>query len=718
MDHLVSKLAKLEVGEDLGSQALNALLRPKPVLPCACAEKGPASAYVRACLQNVLAEYWGFLTRSTGHWPGWMQKLLRCVIITGSGSTVTGVRNDKDDATGDPVKLEEFAWNLVVIDEQLCILRQSSEEGDGTADHVPVLHVTRGIQLEALRKKDDRARYYSSDSERRMFVMGYVRPFYVDALAAMEFIAHPASVPPVLKCVADPTARRPFAYNVGAAVDASRIGCNAVQESILRSMGTNIEGIQGPPGTGKSTTIFHIINSLVPDAALVTCVQNKAVDSIAEKLATSAMTFVVFGNDKNLGPTAVRYTLKAQVERDPEVLRVAARLLRTAAIAGLFANQLRQREARRFGPAHVAYRRKLWGGMDDKARSSREKDDFVFNSPWRRWWRAFVAERSGLKELVCLWERKARELQTNLAQAKSQARAAITFRAKAALCTIDTASALLREDNQLGTPITVAIMDEAGTIPEYKMPLLAKLGVAAVVAIGDQKQLQPFSHVDDPRNTVPSGYFHRLARVLPALPMLEVQYRMHPQLCALVSATFYDGRLTTDPGIAERRIAASGGVSWVGYDDVEAEASGRARSTSKWNPTEVEIIEGFMARAGASDLLDAGKTIMVISFYKEQTRALQRMAEGYGYKPADQRFRIVTVDAAQGSEADVVILSCVRSNPKGDIGFVENRNRMCVAISRAKERLVIVGDAKTFRRRPGAWRAVCAGAVAADGVIA
>jgi len=519
MDHLVSKLAKLEVGEDLGSQALNTLLRPKPVLPCACAEKGPVSAYVRACLQNVLAEYWGFLTRSTGHWPGWMQKLLRCVIITGSGSTVTGVRNDKDDA-GDPVKLEEFAWNLVVIDEQLCILRQSSEEGDG-ADHVPVLHITRGIQLEALRKKDDCARYYSSDSERRMFVMGYVRPFYVDALAAMEFIANPASVPPVLKCVADPTARRPFAYNAGAAIDASRIGCNTVQESILRSMGTNIEGIQGPPGTGKSTTIFHIISSLVPDAALVTCVQNKAVDSIAEKLATSAMTFVVFGNDKNLGPTAVRYTLKAQVERDPEVLRVVARLLRTVTIAGMFANQLRQKEASRFGPAHVAYRRKLWGGMDDKARSSREKDDFVFNSPWRRWWRAFVAERSGLKELVCLWEQKVRELQTNLVQAKSQARAAIMFRAKAALCTIDTTSALLREENRLGTPITVAIMDEAGTIPEYKMPLLAKLGVAAVVAIGDQKQLQPFSHVDDPKNT-PSGYFHRLARVLPGLPMLEV----------------------------------------------------------------------------------------------------------------------------------------------------------------------------------------------------
>ena len=122
------------------------------------------------------------------------------------------------------------------------------------------------------------------------------------------------------------------------------------------------------------------------------------------------------------------------------------------------------------------------------------------------------------------------------------------------------------------------------------------------------------------------------------------------------------------------------------------------------------------ATAGATDLLDAGKTLMVISFYKEQTRAIQkRMADGYGYKPTDQRLRIVTVDAAQGSEANVVILSCVRSNIRGDIGFVENKNRMCVAISRAKEKLIIVGDAKTFRRRP-IWKNVCAAARPADAV--
>ena len=68
-------------------------------------------------------------------------------------------------------------------------------------------------------------------------------------------------------------------------------------------------------------------------------------------------------------------------------------------------------------------------------------------------------------------------------------------------------------------------------------------------------------------------------------------------------------------------------------------------------------------------------------------------------------FRIITVDAAQGSEADVVVLSCVRCNPRGELGFIANRNRLCVALSRAKERLVIIGSRQTLTRNP-LWRAV------------
>ena len=111
---------------------------------------------------------------------------------------------------------------------------------------------------------------------------------------------------------------------------------------------------------------------------------------------------------------------------------------------------------------------------------------------------------------------------------------------------------------------------------------------------------------------------------------------------------------------------------------------------------EVKLIEKIFRNNSVSELIKMNKTIMIISFYKEQVQALKKIAEDYS-DPADQRLRIVSVDAAQGSEADIVILSCVRSNSSRSIGFVDNKNRVCVAISRAKERLIIVASAVSMR---------------------
>ena len=707
MDDIIAKLRGLSVEESLENHVQKILLFPKQVETCECADSCSAEDYVKTCLHSVLAEYWGFLSKSTGNRPGWMRKLLKSVHIEVKIKRVSDEKPVERHVVAvsgggdEDVKLEDLVWNLVIINGRLSILKAVYDEGGV----VGALRIFPGIDLKDLDRKDED----TNCSRNEMFVLGYVRSYYMDMLAAMEFLANVKSIPPVLKSVAAPLSRQPFAYRVHEPMDVSRIGCNAVQESILRSMKTNIEGIQGPPGTGKSTTIFHILNSMIADAALVTCVQNKAVDSIAEKLATSSVPFVVFGRDANLGPAAVMHTIHAQVQRDPKVVAAAERLQKTNAICTRFEARLKAKENSRFGSGHEEYRRKLWDGIGEVRKAKYNRHSFIFSSSWRRWWKDYIANVTGLAQAVRLWEGRVIMEQSREMDAKNEARMSVMRTAKAALCTIDTVSVLFREDNTLVKKLTVAILDEAGTVPEYKMPVLAKLGIDAVIAIGDQKQLQPFSHVDDARKA-PSGYFHRLARVLGSkLPMLKVQYRMHPQLCSIVSDAFYGGQLTTDPEIAKMREWVSGkggGVSWVSYDDKHAETSGKTKSTSKWNPTEVGILENFFAKAGVNDLLYSGKSVMVISFYKEQTRALQKMAESYGYTPKDQRFRIVTVDAAQGSEADVVILSCVRSNSRGDIGFVENKNRMCVAISRARDKLIIVGDSKTFRRRP-LWRGVC-----------
>jgi len=119
-------------------------------------------------------------------------------------------------------------------------------------------------------------------------------------------------------------------------------------------------------------------------------------------------------------------------------------------------------------------------------------------------------------------------------------------------------------------------------------------------------------------------------------------------------------------------------------------------SMSKFNQTEAMMVVELLS---SSQISCRGKSVMVITFYKDMMKLLVQLAEDAGFncnKPGST-LRIVTVDSAQGSEADVVVLSSVRSNMQHYMGFLSNTNRMCVAVSRAKERLVIVGHGDTLR---------------------
>ncbi|MBV5277018.1 hypothetical protein JZU56_04205, partial [bacterium] len=367
----------LDVDDKIEYNAQTALLHPKLISQCDVRDTGSATDYVKACLQNVLAEYWGFVMKSTGDRPGWMRKLLKRVVMTVKGGEAEGVVKDEYGDGEEEIKLEELAWNLVVSANQLCLLKPVRDGGG----EIIALSIVKGMELKKLNKVDSAESFHSSKPDVQVFfIMGYIRTYYVDMLAAMEFIRDGESkMPEVMSCVANPNRRTPFVYNTGAHIDTSNIGCNAVQEGILRSMTTNI------------------------DAALVTCVQNKAVDSIAEKLATSTVEFVVLGKAKNLGPSAAQFTMDEQVKRDAGVVRAKARLAITTSILSKLIKKLETKEKSRFGPVHVALRRKLWGRIDTEREKEYNKDDFIHNSPWRRWWRQFVAERSGLGPAIRFW---------------------------------------------------------------------------------------------------------------------------------------------------------------------------------------------------------------------------------------------------------------------------------------------------------------------------
>ena len=182
---------------------------------------------------------------------------------------------------------------------------------------------------------------------------------------------------------------------------------------------------------------------------------------------------------------------------------------------------------------------------------------------------------------------------------------------------------------------------------------------------------------------------------------LTVQYRMHQAIMDFSSRELYDGQLEAHASVREHRLCDLAGVAasriteWplefidtagAGYDE-ELEPDGESRM----NRQEAELV----ARK-VRELVDAGlaaRDIAVISPYGAQVRLLREQLDVPGLE-------IDSVDGFQGREKEAVVISLVRSNPKGEIGFLGDIRRMNVAMTRARRKLLMVGDSATLGGHP------------------
>ncbi len=655
----------------MDTDRVNMLLNPRQTFPVSLYEHESPESYLRKCHQNILAEMWAlFETKVRPVFPRWRDQNMEKFFFDSRMGAVVAVF--EDSLHRKPKEASEFQWTLVVWENRLYLLLPN-REAPGELILKPGKQVT------------DR---YDSGSREFFHVVGFMHPYFAE-LGAIQGLAQQTRKNDVLLAVADPCNRCPFAFRGKEGCEFSeKVPINEPQRTIIEMMDRNFECIQGPPGTGKSTTIFHIVQTAVPTGyhAIITCVQNKALDSIAEKLSVTDMRFIVYGNPSRLGDCARRFTLAAQVARDPEVLRVGKALHRAEGVLSLILKRMNLIETSLFARG--------WLGL------------------WRAWVKRYHEVYLALDAESARFARISSDLRAELTCANQAAEAELGETSRASLSTMDGLASA-----QIVAPKSVVIIDEAGTVPEYKLPLLLAMRVEAIVAIGDQNQLQPFSHAR--QDTPMDGFFQRAVRALDGrVPMLTEQYRMHPAICELVSDQFYRNRLVTGETVAALRLSVpGGGIVWRDYRDVDAESSGK---TKKWNPVEVDMLTAFMCDELPA-LLREGKSVAVITFYKQQFLELMRVGEDaqavksreemkHG-KPGDTRFRdpnfrIVTVDAAQGSEADVVVLSCVRCNLNGSLGFITDRNRLCVALSRARERLIVIGSKATLCAVDPVWQAV------------
>ncbi len=408
--------------------------------------------------------------------------------------------------------------------------------------------------------------------------------------------------------------------------------------------------IHGPPGTGKTTTVAEAIRQAVArrERVLACAPSNIAADNLAEILARSGLDVVRLGHPARLLPAVVEHALDVKVAAHPNT-RVAQGL-----------------------------RREL-GEILKRLGRARDR----------------VERRARRDEL--------RALRREIAAIEDTAVRAVLDGAQVVLATCTGAADPVLE----GREFDLAVVDEAAQALE-PLTWIPLLSAERAILAGDHRQLAPtIISREAARGGLDVTLFDRLmARDGERLGrMLGVQYRMHRAIMEFPSRRLYNGRLEAAPAVAGHLLRelpgveetpATGAPLWFidtagcSFDE-EAEEEGE----SKFNRGEAEAAARHTEALVAAGLAPA--LIGVIAPYSAQVRFLRERLSGLGEVEID------TVDGFQGREKEAIVISLVRSNSRGEVGFLADARRINVAITRARRHLSVIGDSATVARDPFIW---------------
>ncbi len=406
--------------------------------------------------------------------------------------------------------------------------------------------------------------------------------------------------------------------------------------------------IHGPPGTGKTTTLVELIRQITHSGQSVLAVasSNLAVDNILERLIAAGENAVRLGHPARVTPELRAHTLDLLVEAHPDV-KIANKLTRDA-----------------------------YALRDQSLKFTRAKPE------------------QGAKQAM---RQEAKDMLKEAQLIEDQVTQSILSRARIVCAT---ATGLDRERLE-GKHFDWCIMDEASqcTEPAAWIPLqyAQKLALA-----GDPCQLPPtVLSPEAMRGGFNISLMERLLDRGGLSRMLNVQYRMHQDIMCFSSDVFYDGNLQADetvraalltdsPQVTDSALTATAihfiDTAGASYDE-EREPDGDSRTN---------LLEAELAIKKIDELLLCGITpenIAVISPYSAQVKLLRD-------KIKRPEIEIDSVDGFQGREKDAVIVSLVRSNREGEVGFLADTRRMNVAMTRARRKLIVIGDSATITSHP------------------
>jgi superfamily I DNA and/or RNA helicase len=422
------------------------------------------------------------------------------------------------------------------------------------------------------------------------------------------------------------------------------------QEAVQFAMAADdLAVIHGPPGTGKTTTVVELILQAVARGQRVLACgpSNTAVDNILQRLAAAGARAVRLGHPARVFKDLRFLTLDALVDSDQGMYRVK-NLFREA--------EMLERKAERFTRA---------------------------------------APQPGIRRAQ---RREAREVRREARDLKRQIVDSILDAADV-LCATTTF-----DDSILGDEVfDLVVIDEACQCTEAAS-WIPMLRADRVVLAGDHFQLPPtvLSKQAAAEGLETSLLERMIANYGQTINRrLTVQYRMHQDIMEFSSNTFYDGQLVADASVRQHRLCDLASVAdnelttspmmfidtaGTGWEEV-MEDDGE----SKFNPGEADLVLRLVDDLVASGLPAAD--IAVIAPYAAQVRLLRKRCD-----MAD--LEIDTVDGFQGREKEAVVISLVRSNAIGEIGFLGDTRRMNVAMTRPRRKLIIIGDSATLAGHP------------------